>query len=171
MENTKLLKKSKITLILVSAFLLGSTTTFAEDLVNYDGKPAQKIIYPINGKSGFVFNQLSQVFTVNSQGYNTIIVDSSTALSNAQISQIKSALEQGITIIIDAKAQMGTAQAVAQKIAGFSVNAEAIVIKKSTDSSGGYDVTPVSSAYNSSKTSTDDGTTRVSNTVNNVFGL
>ncbi|MCF9035103.1 hypothetical protein [Acinetobacter nectaris] len=51
---------------------LGSTATFADDLIDYDGKLEQKVIYPVNGKSGFVFNKLSQVFKTSSQRYNTI---------------------------------------------------------------------------------------------------
>ncbi|ESK40001.1 hypothetical protein P256_00440 [Acinetobacter nectaris CIP 110549] len=165
-------KINKLALILASTLALGSTATFADDLIDYDGKPEQKVIYPVNGKSGFVFNKLSQVFKTSSQGYNTIIVDSSNSLSSYQVSQIKNYLEQGVTIIIDAKAGMGTAQAVAQKIAGFSVNSEAIMIKKSSGSAGGYDVTPVSSSvYSDSKASMSDGSAHVSNTVDDVFGL
>lgn len=151
--------------------ILGNTAAFAEDMVDYDGKPAQKVIYAVNGKSGFVFNKLNQVFKTSSKGYDTIIVDSSTMPSNTQISQIKSYLDQGITVIIDAKAGMGTAQAVAQKIAGFSINSEAIMIEKSTN--GGYDVTPVSSnIYGSKATTSDtDSDARVANTVDDVFGL
>lgn len=152
--------------------ILGNTAAFAEDMIDYDGKPEQKVIYPVNGKSGFVFNKLSQNFKTSASGYNTIIVDSSTTPSSTQISQIKGYLDQGITVIIDAKAGMGTAQAVAQKIAGFSVNAEAIMLKKSQD--GGYDVTPVSSnVYGSklSENSSDDSSGHVSNTVDDVFGL
>ncbi|MEB5475641.1 hypothetical protein [Acinetobacter pollinis] len=164
-------KLNKAVLVLVSAMILGNTAAFAEDMVNYDGKPAQKVIYAVNGKSGFVFNKLNQVFKTSSKGYDTIIVDSSTMPSNTQISQIKSYLDQGITVIIDAKAGMGTAQAVAQKIAGFSINSEAIMIEKST--SGGYDVTPVSSnIYGSKATTSDtDSDARVANTVDDVFGL
>lgn len=164
-------KLNKTVLVLVSVMLLGNSAVFAEDMVDYDGKPEQKVIYAVNGKSGFVFNKLSQAFKVSSSGYNTIIVDSSAPLSNTQVSQIQKYLDQGITVIVDAKAGMGTAQAVAQKIAGFSVNSEAIMIKKSTDSSGGYDVTPVSSNVYGSKASTDGSDTKVSNTVDDVFGL
>ncbi|WEV48424.1 hypothetical protein OZX61_09085 [Acinetobacter sp. ESL0695] len=164
-------KLNKTVLVLVSAMLLGNTAAFAEDMIDYDGKPEQKVIYPVNGKSGFVFNKLSQAFKTSTTGYNTIIVDSSTMPSSAQISQIKSYLDQGITVIIDAKAGMGTAQAVAQKVAGFSINSEAIMIKKSTDSNGGYDVTPVSSNVYGVQASLDDSGEKVSNTVDAVFGL
>lgn len=163
--------KNKAILLLVCSLVLGNTAAFAEDMIDYDGKPEQKVIYPVNGKSGFVFNKLSQAFKTSTTGYNTIIVDSSTMPSSAQISQIKSYLDQGITVIIDAKAGMGTAQAVAQKVAGFSINSEAIMIKKSTDSNGGYDVTPVSSNVYGVQASLDDSGEKVSNTVDAVFGL
>lgn len=166
------MKKFSRGALLACTLILGSASAFAENMVDYDGKPEQKIIYAVNGKSGFVFNKLSQVFKTSSKGYNTIIVDSSVSPSTKQIQQLQSYLEQGVTIIIDAKAGMGTAQAVAQKVAGFSINAEAIMIKKSTDSKGGYDVTPVSSnVYGMKTASLDDSGTHVSNTVNDVFGL
>lgn len=149
-------------------------TVFAEDVIHYDAKPAQKVIYPVNGQTGFVFNKLNQVFKSSTHGYNTIIVDSSTALSAAQITEIQKYLEQGITIIIDAKAGSSTAQAVAQKIAGFSINSEAIMINKSVDSKGGYDVTPISSNAYSSKLGITDSSSaveHVSNSIDDVFGL
>lgn len=172
-----MIKLNRVAMLAI-ALVLGNAVAFADDtpkdIIDYDAKPAHKVIYPVNGQTGFVFNKLNQVFKSNTQGYDTIIVDSSTALSAAQITEIQKYLEQGITIIIDAKAGMGTAQAVAQKIAGFSINSEAIMIKKSTDSKGGYDVTPIASnAYGSKAAATDSTSTaeHVSNTIDDVFGL
>ncbi|MCF9033345.1 hypothetical protein [Acinetobacter nectaris] len=165
-----MIKFNRKVILFISSLVFASTSVFAEDMIDYDGKPEQKIIYPVNGNSGFVFNKLKSVFPVKSQGYNTIIVDSSSMPSAAQIKQLQAYLNQGVTLVIDAKASMGTAQAVAQKIAGFSVNSEAIMIKSSN---GGYDVTPVSSnIYESKATATDsDTSSRVANTVDDVFGL
>lgn len=164
-----MIKFNRKVILFISSLVFASTSVFAEDMIDYDGKPEQKIIYPVNGNSGFVFNKLKSVFPVKSQGYDTIVVDSSSMPSNSQIKQLQAYLNQGVTLIIDAKAGMGTAQAVAQKVAGFSINSEAIMIEKSND--GGYDLTPVSSNIYGSKAATTDSDSKVANTVDDVFGL
>lgn len=164
-----MIKFARNILLSTLSLLVISPSIFAADEVPY-GQPDKRVIYTMNGTSGFVFNQIKPVSQINSQGYEMIFVDSSVNLSKSQINQLQNYLNQGGTIIVDAKAGTATAQNVAKSIAGFSINSEAIMISKSSQPQGGYNVTPISSAAFGSKAST-GGDAKVANTVNDVFGL
>lgn len=172
------MKGIKNLLLSALSVLFISPTVFAADKVAY-GQPTAQTIYTMNGTSGFVFNRLKAVSKVNSQGYDMLIVDSSSALSSNQMSQLENYLDKGGVVVIDAKAGTATAQGVAKSITNFSLSSEAIMITKSNQSQGGYNVTPISSnaqsnanaTLSSSKIATTSGNPQVSNTINDVFGL
>lgn len=164
---------------------LGSQATFAANDQNEVSEPSKKVIYPMNGGSGFVFQQLKSVSDINSLAYDMMIVDSSRALSDAQMKQVQAALEKGLQVVIDGKDGAGTAQKVVEKLVGFGIKADAIMVVKNDSSKGGYNVTPITyvapkpaaknkkavdSTFENSK-AVDSNEEVTSNTVNDIFGL
>lgn len=177
-----MLKFSSSALLMVLAIGVGSQSVMAqEDMVSSE-QPVKKVIHSMNGSSGFVFNKLKGVSEVKSQGFDLLIVDSSKDVSESQLKEIQDQIEKGIAVVIDAGAGTGTAKKVSEDLIGFGIDSEAIMIVKSTDSKGGYVVTPITSATKPANTGTANAQldssdvtnkqgTAVSNTISDIFGI
>ncbi|SNQ28261.1 hypothetical protein [Acinetobacter apis] len=188
-----MLKLSRCFLVLALAMGLGSQSVLAASHQEVAPAASKKVIFPMNGASGFVFQKLKPVSTINSLMYDMIIVDSSRELTSSQIKQLQAYLDKGIAIVIDAKEGATTAQKVAEDLVGFGLNSNAIMIEKNRGSAGGYNVTPITAAQpkpktvsnlnmNTTKVASADSMLQsskvvnkeeapVSNTVNDIFGL
>ena len=153
-----------------SALAAGSNTAF--------GSTQKPTLLTVGSTDGFVLKKLKKSTTITTAGkFDMLDIGSSSTITEAQKKQAIDAVNKNLVVIIDGPPGNKSAAKAANDIFGFSIDAEAVVIKKSTDNNG-YSMTPIdntSSIYEQSLRSDSNNSTKnnpiTNNTVENIFGI
>lgn len=163
-----------------SALAAGSNTAF--------GSTQKPTLLTVGSTDGFVLKKLKKSTTITTAGkFDMLDIGSSSTITEAQKKQAIDAVNKNLMVIIDGPPGNKSVAKAANDIFGFSIDAEAVVVKKSIDNNG-YSVTPIDNTsiiYEKSLRDAGDNSitnsliakntiiknTITNNTVENIFGI
>ena len=170
--------KKAIALALFSIVTVSINSALAEGNNVAFGSTKKPTLLTVGSTDGFVLNKLRKSTIKTTTGkFDMLDIGSSSTITEAQKKQAIDAVNKNLVVIIDGPTGNKSVAKAANDIFGFSIDAEAVVVKKSTDNNG-YSMTPINNTsliYEQSLRSDGDNSTKnnsiTNNTVENIFGI